>query len=93
MGVKRCFKENIKKLFDERPNPLNPAILFPGWCRRWSHDLLVLRTSSESQSGDQNSRDHDHFQKFQSISPPFATGCFGLFRQATLRKQCFSPLF
>jgi hypothetical protein len=93
IGVKRRFKENIKKLFDECPNLLNSAILFPGWRRRWSHDLLVLRTGSESQSGDENGHDHDHFQKFQSISPPFAAGCFGLFRQATIRKQCFSQLF
>ena len=38
-------------------------------------------------------RDHDHFQKFQSISPPFAAGCSGLFRQGDPGRKCFSQLF
>ena len=50
--------------------------LFPrrGW-GRWSDDLLVLGAGSKSQSGEQNGHDHDLFQKFQSISPPFVAGC------------------
>ena len=67
--------------------------LFSHWRRRWGHDLLVLRTSPESQSADQNGYDNDHFQKFQSISPPFAASCSGLFRQGTAAKQCFSKVF
>src|SRR5882762_859813 len=41
--------------------------LFSGFPHRWSHNLLVLRTSPESQASNQNSHDHDRFQKFQSI--------------------------
>ena len=59
----------------------------------WSRYLLVLRASPESQSGDQNGHDHDRFQKFQSISPPFLAGCSGLFRQGNKGKQCFSNFF
>jgi hypothetical protein len=51
--------------------------LLPRWRWRWGHNLLVLRASTKSQSGDQNSHDHDRFQKFQSISPPFVAGCSG----------------
>src|SRR5205807_1415530 len=60
-----------------KPPKLNYPVpdLLPGWRRRWCHDLLVLRASPESQCGDQNGHDHDHFQKFQSISPPFAASC------------------
>src|SRR4029434_4868690 len=61
-----------------RPGPLGEMgalDLFPCWRRRWSHDLLLLRTSPKSQRGDQNGHDHDHFQKFPSISPPFVDGC------------------
>jgi len=67
--------------------------LFPHRCWSWSDDLLVLCTSSKSQSGDQNGHDHDHFQKFQSISPPFVAGCSGPFRRRTKEKQCFSSTF
>ncbi len=64
--------------------------LFSGFPHRWSHNLLVLRTSPKSQPRDHNGHDHDHFQKFQSKSPPFVAGCSGLFRQGTRGKQCFS---
>ena len=47
------------------------------------HNLFVLRTSPKSQRRDQNGHHHDHFQKFQSKSPPFAASCSGLFRQGT----------
>jgi hypothetical protein len=30
------------------------------------------------------------FKNFNLISPPFAAGCSGLFRQGTSGKQCFS---
>jgi hypothetical protein len=56
----------------------------------WWHHLFVLCASPKSQCRNQNGHDHDHFQKFQSISPPFAAGCSGLFRQGTRGKQCFS---
>jgi hypothetical protein len=36
--------------------------LFSGFPHRWSHNLLVLRTSPESQSADQNSHDQHRFQ-------------------------------
>jgi len=68
-----------------------PLELFFG-CRRWRR-FPRLRTSPESQSAGHYDRDHDHFQKFQSISPPFAAGCSGLFRQGTTGRQCFSQLF
>jgi hypothetical protein len=32
-------------------------------------------------------------KNFKSISPPFAAGCSGLFRQGTTGKQRFSHLF
>jgi len=67
--------------------------LFRVWRRSWGHNLLVLRASPESQRGNQNGHDHDRFQKFQSISPPFAASCSGLFRRGTTGKQCFSQLF
>jgi hypothetical protein len=56
----------------------------------WWHHLFVLCASPKSQCRNQNGHDHDHFQKFQSISPPFAASCSGLFRQGTQGKQCFS---
>src|SRR2546423_15349283 len=64
--------------------------LFSAFWRGRDDNLLVLRTSPESQRRGQNGHHHDHFQKFQSISPPFAASCSGLFRQGTQGKQCFS---
>jgi hypothetical protein len=80
-------------LFGQSCPQLNnqPLDLFLG-CRRWRR-FPRLRTSPESQSAGHYDRDHDHFQKFQSISPPFAAGCSGLFRQGTTARQCFSQLF
>ena len=52
----------------------------------WWHHLFVLCASPKSQRRDQNGHDHDHFQKFQSKSPPFAASCSGLFRQGTQRE-------
>src|SRR5207237_10747592 len=77
----------LARLIDRMPH------LLPAWCRRWGHNLLVLRTGPKSQSGNQNGYDRDRFQKFQSISPPFAASCSGLFRRGTTGKQCFSKVF
>jgi hypothetical protein len=79
-------------LLGETPPTINNQLLdlFFG-CRRWRR-FPRLRTSPESQSTGHYDRDHDHFQKFQSISPPFAAGCSGLFRQGTTGRQCFSQL-
>jgi hypothetical protein len=52
-----------------------------------------LSASTKTQSSGQNSHNHDHFIKFQSISPPFAAGCSGLFRRGTTGKQRFSHPF
>jgi hypothetical protein len=70
--------------------PAPDLFAFRHW---WSDNLLVLRTSPESQGGNQNGHDHDRFQKFQSKSPPFAASCSGLFRQGTTGKQCFFSIF
>ena len=61
--------------------------------RARGHCLLVLSAGTKTQSSGHNSHNHDRFYKFQSISPPFAAGCFGLFRQGTKVKQRFSQLF
>jgi len=64
-----------------------------GRARARGHCLLMLSASTKTQSSGQNSHNHDHFKKFQSISPPFAAGCSGLFRQGTTGKQRFSHPF
>src|ERR1700751_5303517 len=68
--------------------------LFPrrGW-GRWSDDLLVLGAGSKSQSGEQNGHDHDLFQKFQSISPPFVAGCSVLLGGEPRRSNAFLHFF
>src|SRR6266540_6924384 len=76
----------------DSPTNCRAADLFSAFRRRRDDNLLVLRTSPKSQRRDQNGHYHDHFQKFQSISPPFAAGCSGLFRQGTTGRQCFSQL-
>jgi hypothetical protein len=37
--------------------------------------LVFVRASPEAQSARQNCHDHNRFQKFQSISPPFLASC------------------
>ena len=64
-----------------------------GRARARGHCLFPLSASTKTQSSGQNSHNHDHFKKFQSISPPFAAGCSGLFRQGTTGNQRFSHLF
>src|SRR5580765_2511104 len=77
----------------DSPTNCRAADLFSAFWRWRNDNLLVLRTSPKSQRRDQNGHHHDHFQKFQLISPPFAASCSGLFRQGTRGKQCFSSVF
>ena len=58
-------------------------------CRR----LVLVRTSPEAQSTRQNSNDHDCFQKFQSISPPFPAGCSASLGKETDPRNAFSRFF
>jgi hypothetical protein len=94
IGIRKKKKARSKHDLASWANPptINnqPLDLFLG-CRWWRR-FPRLRTSPESQSAGHYDRDHDHFQKFQSISPPFAAGCSGLFRQGTTGRQCFSQL-
>lgn len=38
--------------------------------------LVFMSTGSQAERSGQKSHNHDRFQKFQSISPPFPAGCF-----------------
>jgi hypothetical protein len=38
--------------------------------------LVFVSTGSQAERAGQNGRNHNRFQKFQSISPPFPAGCF-----------------
>src|SRR5262245_10871118 len=84
-------KHDLASLGEAAHNKTTSRLILLLGCRWWRR-FPRLRTSPESQSAGHYDRDHDHFQKFQSISPPFAAGCSGLFRQGTTGRQCFSQL-
>ena len=64
-----------------------------GGARACGHCLLVLlRTSSQSQSSDQQGHNHHHFCKFQFISPPFAASCSACVGKGSHRSNVFLHL-
>src|SRR5215470_2196664 len=54
------------------------------------HCFLFLRTSSQSQSSDQQGHNRHHLYKFQFISPPFAASCSACVGKGFTPKQRFS---
>ena len=99
-ALKRSAEET-KRPGRQRPGPLlNPsadghdAELFgisacAGRCPG-GHRLLLVGASAQTQRADQNGQEHDRFQEFQSISPPFRAGCCSLLGRDLMRKQRFS---
>ena len=64
-----------------------------GRSRACGHCLFLLRASTKAQRAGQNGHNHDRFQKFQCISPPFPAGCCRSSRQGSWGTQRFSRPF
>ena len=72
---------------------LGTGSIFRAFFVRGGTTSLCCAQAPSPKRRDQNGHDHDHFQKFQSISPPFAAGCSGLFRQGTRGSNAFLKFF